>query len=96
MRGLIAGLVVPLGALVQMIVLPPGAESLIVTPEMRLAWAIVLAASCMVAGAVLVRFLGTDGGGAVRSPLTQFGAVVEGSTPQRPIRRPRPKGGRDH
>lgn len=52
-RGLLAGLVVPVGALVQMVTLPPGSGSLIVTPEMRLAQAIVLVTSGVVAGAVL-------------------------------------------
>ena len=60
MRGLLAGLVVPVGALVQMIVLPPGSRNLIVTPEMRLAWAIVLVASGAVAAAVLVHFLAAE------------------------------------
>jgi hypothetical protein len=59
-RGLLAGLVVPVGALVQTVVLPPGSGNLIVTPEMRLAWAIVLVASGVVAGAVLVRFLAAE------------------------------------
>ena len=44
-RGLLAALTVPAGALVQMVVHPPGAGNLIVTPETRLAQAIVLAAS---------------------------------------------------
>ena len=55
-RGLLAALTVPAGALVQMVVYPPGAGNLIVTPEMRLAQAIVLAASGLVAVAALVRF----------------------------------------
>ncbi len=38
----------------------PHVEHLIVTPEMRLAWAIVLAASCVVAGVVVVRFLAAE------------------------------------
>ena len=59
-QGLLAGLVVPLGALAQMVVLPPGSGNLIVTPEMRLAWAIVLASSCVVAGVVVVRFLAAE------------------------------------
>ena len=55
-RGLLAALTVPAGALVQMVVYPPGAGNLIVTPEMRLAQAIVLVASGLVAVAALVRF----------------------------------------
>ena len=56
-RGLLAGLVVPVGALVQMVTLPPGSGSLIVTLEMRLAQAVVLVISGVVAGAVLVRYV---------------------------------------
>ena len=59
-QGLLAGLVVPVGALAQMVVLPPGSGNLIATPEMRLAWAIVLAASCVVAGVVVVRFFAAE------------------------------------
>ena len=56
-RGLLAALTVPAGALVQMVVYPPGAGNLIVTFEMRLAQAIVLIGSGLVAVAALMRFL---------------------------------------
>lgn len=46
----------PFGLYLQMVVLASGSGNLIVTPGMRLAWAIVLVASGVVAGAVLVRF----------------------------------------
>ena len=48
-RGLLAALAVPAGALAQMVVHPPGAGNLIVTPETRLAQAIVLVAGGAVA-----------------------------------------------
>lgn len=46
----------PFGLYLQMVVLASGSGNLIVTPGMRLAWAIVLVASGVVADAVLVRF----------------------------------------
>ena len=56
-RGLLAALAVPAGALAQMVVHPPGAGNLIVTPETRLAQAILLVAGGAVASAALARFL---------------------------------------
>jgi hypothetical protein len=48
---------VPARALTDVVVHPPGAGNLIVTPEMRLAQVIVLVAGGAVASAALARFL---------------------------------------
>lgn len=55
-RGLLAGLTVPAGATVQMLVLPPGAETPIETPAMKWARLIVVAAAAVGAAVVLTRF----------------------------------------